>query len=100
MRTPAAKPEEKRLDRSVQTGVDQIKIWIKLAANIKNGVQPRRELPDTWRNRHRKLDQRTKWRQHEQNVVPLGECRINISLLSYFMEQIRKRSIIRLISNH
>lgn len=41
-----AKPEGKRLDRSVQTGIDQTKFRSKLAATIKNGVQPRREVPE------------------------------------------------------
>ena len=76
MRMLAAKTEGKRLGGSVQSGLDQTKIRIKPAATIKNGVQLRREVPETWRNRPIKLDQRTRWRQHERDVVPLGECRL------------------------
>lgn len=41
----AEKPEGKLLGRSAQSGLDQTKIQIELAAAIKNGVQPRREVP-------------------------------------------------------
>ena len=75
MRLLAAKPEGKRLGGSVQSGLDQTKLQIKLAVTINNDSRSGREVPKTPRNRPSKLDRRTKWRQHEQDGILLGECR-------------------------
>jgi hypothetical protein len=72
MRLLAAKREEKRLDRAVQSGLDQTKIPIKLTATINNGVQSGREVPKARRNRPQKLDRRTKWRHMSRTAFYLG----------------------------
>ena len=76
MTASVIKSERKRLSRSAQTGVDQTQSQITLAAKIRNRVQIRRQMPEPRLSVPIRIDRDTKRRQHAQDGILLGECRV------------------------
>jgi hypothetical protein len=88
MRTSATKPEEKRLDCSVQRGVDHTKIRINPAAETRNRVQFVRRMPKQRQKSDRRLDQGAKQLLHTREGILLGECRFK-SLRLHFAGRLK-----------
>ncbi|MDU9004051.1 type II toxin-antitoxin system RelE/ParE family toxin [Sedimentitalea todarodis] len=74
--TSATKSEEKRLDRSTQSTVDQPNNYIKPAAEARKHAQFAREMPQPRHSGHEKLDLDAKRYQNQLVGVLLGECRL------------------------
>jgi len=70
------KPEQKRLDRSIHTGVDQTNIGINLAAKTGNRAQFARQMPEQRHHGSKRLDKSAEQRQCGREDVLLGECRL------------------------
>ena len=86
------KPEQKRLDPSIHTGVDQAFIGINLAAETENRAQFLRQVPKQRRKSYRPLDRGAKHRQLARKGILLGECRLKpakrSNLKSFFQDVI------------
>ena len=74
------KPEQKRLDRSIHSGVDQTNIRINLAAKAGNRVQFARQMPEQRHHGSKRLDRSAEQWLCERPDVLLGECRLNVTI--------------------
>jgi hypothetical protein len=78
MRKLAAKPEEKRLDGSAQTDVNQTSPEINPAIETRNRVQVGRHMPKNWKVLPKSVDQYAALLQCRPADVLLGECQIGL----------------------
>jgi hypothetical protein len=78
MRTAAADPQGKRLDRSVEIEVKRAKDCCKPAAGTKNTALTALRKAKSQNGTAQRLDQAENLRQLATTGVPLGECRINV----------------------
>jgi hypothetical protein len=70
------KPEQKRLNRSIHTGVGQTNIRINLAPETGNRAQFARQMPEQRHHGSKRLDRSAEQRQGGREDVLLGECQI------------------------
>jgi hypothetical protein len=68
------KPEQKRLNRSIHTGVGQTNIRINLAPETGNRAQFARQMPEQRHHGSKRLDRSAEQRQGGREDVLLGEC--------------------------
>ncbi|CUH89859.1 hypothetical protein PH5382_03812 [Phaeobacter sp. CECT 5382] len=68
------KPEQKRLNRSIHTGVGQTNIRINLAPETGNRAQFARQMPEQRHHGCKRLDRSAEQRQGGREDVLLGEC--------------------------
>lgn len=71
------KPKQKRLDRSIHTGVDQTNIRINIAAETGNRAQFARQMPVSKNAGSTRLDWGGNQWQKAEEGIPLGEYRLN-----------------------
>ena len=71
------KPEQKRLNRSIHTGVGQTNIRINLAPETGNRAQFARQMPEQRHHGSKRLDRSAEQRQGGREDVLLGECQVN-----------------------
>ncbi len=81
MTVSTTKPEEKRLDGSVKTGVDQTKSRVKPTSKTKNCAQFKRQVPEPRYSLHKRLDWEPKQPQLVGKGISLGECQFNNNTL-------------------
>ncbi len=72
------KPEQKRLNRSIHTGVGQTNIRINLAPETGNRAQFARQMPEQRHHGSKRLDRSAEQRQGGREDVPLGECQFEL----------------------
>ncbi|WP_375698171.1 hypothetical protein [Pseudophaeobacter sp. TrK17] len=72
------KPEQKRLNRSIHTGVGQTNIRINLAPETGNRAQFARQMPEQRHHGSKRLDRSAEQRQGGREDVPLGECQLYV----------------------
>ena len=72
------KPEQKRLNRSIHTGVGQTNIRINLAPETGNRAQFARQMPEQRHHGSKRLDRSAEQRQGGREDVLLGECQLMI----------------------
>ena len=70
------KPEQKRLNRSIHTGVGQTNIRINLAPETGNRAQFARQMPEQRHHGSKRLDRSAEQRQGGWEDVLLGECQL------------------------
>ena len=70
------KPEQKRLNRSIHTGVGQTNIRINLAPETGNRAQFARQMPEQRHHGSKRLDRSAEQRQGGREDVLLGECQL------------------------
>ena len=70
------KPEQKRLNRSIHTGVGQTNIRINLAPETGNRAQFARQMPEQRHHGSKRLDRSAEQRQGGREDVLLGECHV------------------------
>ncbi|CRK76826.1 hypothetical protein NIG5292_02895 [Nereida ignava] len=73
------KPEQKRLNRSIHTGVGQTNIRINLAPETGNRAQFARQMPEQRHHGCKRLDRSAEQRQGGREDVLLGECQLKQS---------------------
>ena len=73
------KPEQKQLNRSVHTGVDQTNIRINLAAETGNRAQVARQMPEQRHHGSKRLDRSAEKQQGGREDVLLGKCQLQPS---------------------
>jgi hypothetical protein len=78
MTVSASSTEGKRLDRSVQTGIDQTKFRVSPVTGTRNPIQLVHRMPEPWSGVAKRLDPSAERRQHKIDGVLLGECRLKI----------------------
>ena len=71
------KPEQKRLNRSIHTGVGQTNIRINLAPETGNRAQFARQMPEQRHHGSKRLDRSAVQRQGGREDVLLGECQFS-----------------------
>lgn len=98
MRATAAKLVGKRLNRSVQTGVDQIKSRVKSVVEDRKHPRFACKTPKQPYSVPKKLDRGSKQRQHAGEGVLLGECRLNYFLFRFgaSLQKCEKRTYINI----
>ena len=74
----AMKFEQKRLDRSAQTGRNQTQTPIYLALETRSRAQVARQITVSRHSGPKGLEWGTKLRQHAGEGILLGECRLNL----------------------
>ena len=74
------KPEQKRLNRSIHTGVGQTNIRINLAPETGNRAQFARQMPEQRHHGSKRLDRSAEQRQGGREDVLLGECQVKYYL--------------------
>ena len=75
------KPEQKRLNRSIHTGVGQTNIRINLAPETGNRAQFARQMPEQRHHGCKRLDRSAEQRQGGREDVLLGECQLRPTYL-------------------
>jgi hypothetical protein len=90
------KPEQKRLDRSIHTVVDQTNIRINLAAETGNRAQFARQMPEQRHHGSKRLDRSAKQRQCGREDVLLGECRVRVKTTRVALEDDTSEADLRL----
>ena len=84
------KPEQKRLNRSIHTGVGQTNIRINLAPETGNRAQFARQMPEQRHHGSKRLDRSAEQRQGGREDVLLGECQFKWGILDNVEFQTRK----------
>jgi len=74
------KPEQKRLNRSIHTGVGQTNIRINLAPETGNRAQFARQMPEQRHHGSKRLDRSAEQRQGGREDVLLGECQLKAEM--------------------
>jgi hypothetical protein len=83
MTVSASSTEGKRLDRSVQTGIDQTEFRVSPVTGARNPVQLVHRMPEPQSGLAKRLDPSAERRQHKIDGVLLGECRLMAKICTY-----------------
>jgi DUF971 family protein len=78
MTASVKKPEQKRLNRSVGTGVDQTERRAKPAFKTRNRAQIAHQILEPWQTVPKRLDPCATHRQDGAEDIQLGECRVKV----------------------
>ena len=78
MTASTVKPEEKRLEESVQTGADQARSGVKPTSDTKICAQFKRPMPDPRRHLQKCFDWDPEQLKTAREGILLGECQLNI----------------------